>query len=176
MQCLKQKSWSPYVGGALLGVLSWLTFAVSDKALGVSTTFVRATGTLLGAFSPQIVESNSYYAKYLADKPAFEWQFALVIAIAVGAFVAARLSGSVRAVSVPTTWKERFGESSSKRALAAFVGGTLLLFGARLAGGCTSGHGISGGLQLAVSGYVFIAAVFAAGIPTAFFLYRKRNQ
>ena len=55
----------------------------------------------------------------------------------------------------------------------AFVGGVILMFGARLAGGCTSGHGISGSLQLAISGWTFFIAVFVAGIVTAFSLYGK---
>jgi len=40
----KKKSWSPYTVGTLLGVLSWITFAFMNKALGVSTTFVRIVG------------------------------------------------------------------------------------------------------------------------------------
>jgi uncharacterized membrane protein YedE/YeeE len=44
-------------------------------------------------------------------------------------------------------------------------------FGARWAGGCTSGHGISGVLQLAVSGLISAACFFAGGIATAFLLY-----
>jgi len=43
----------------------------------------------------------------------------------------------------------------------------LIIFGARLAGGCTSGHIISGMTQLAVSGVLFAAAVFASGLLTA---------
>ncbi len=51
--------------------------------------------------------------------------------------------------------------------LPAFIGGFLLLFGARMADGCTSGHMFSGIMQGSVSGYIFAAAVFLAGIPTA---------
>jgi uncharacterized membrane protein YedE/YeeE len=173
---LTQKHWSPYLVGTLLGMLSWLTFALSDKALGVSTTFVRATGGVLSFINPEIVQQNAYWAKYLADKPVFEWQFALVIAVAVGAFIAARLSGGLKGAVVPEIWRKAFGTSLKKRASVAFLGGVLLLFGARLAGGCTSGHGLSGGLQLALSGYVFIASAFAAGIPVAMILYKKQKD
>ncbi len=54
-----------------------------------------------------------------------------------------------------------------RRYLTAFLGGFLILFGARLAGGCTSGHIISGITQLAASSFIFAAAVFGAGILTA---------
>ena len=56
---------------------------------------------------------------------------------------------------------------------AAFLGGAILLFGARLAGGCTSGHGISGTLQLALSGWIFFPVMFGAGIVTARLLFRN---
>jgi uncharacterized protein len=48
-----------------------------------------------------------------------------------------------------------------------------MLFGARLAGGCTSGHGISGGLQLALSSWVFMISLFSSGIIIALILYPK---
>ena len=174
---LKQQYWSPYVVGALLGVLSWITFGLMNKALGVSTSFVRAAGTLESGIAAEHVQNTQYFAKYLAGKPAFEWQMAMVIALFFGALLSAKLSGTRKTCSIPSMWQERFGDSRLKRNIAAFLGGALLLFGARLAGGCTSGHAISGGLQLAVSGWIFMAGMFAAGIPAAMLIYRKvKNQ
>lgn len=65
------------------------------------------------------------------------------------------------------------GRISSRRKWMGFLGGFLLLFGARLAGGCTSGHVITGFTQMATASFIFAAAVFAAGIPTAMMLRRK---
>jgi uncharacterized membrane protein YedE/YeeE len=48
-----------------------------------------------------------------------------------------------------------------------------VLYGARLAGGCTSGHMMSGMMQTALSGYIFSAGAFLAGIPTALYLFRR---
>ena len=76
---------------------------------------------------------------------------------------------------VESLWRSRFGASRRKRYLVAFFGGVILMFGARLAGGCTSGHGISGSLQLALSGWVFFASVFVSGILTALMLFGKEN-
>lgn len=58
------------------------------------------------------------------------------------------------------------------RAMAAFVGGIIAMFGARLADGCPSGHGLSGGLQLAVSGYIALACFFIGGLISANLLYK----
>jgi len=93
----------------------------------------------------------------------------------VGAFLAAKLGGTLRMETVPALWAQRFGGSRLKRFFAAFLGGVILLFGARLAGGCTSGHGLSGGLQLAVGSWIFIGAMFATGIATAMILFGRRD-
>ena len=73
---------------------------------------------------------------------------------------------------MPEVWRERFGGSVAGRMAVAFVGGAVAMYGARMAGGCTSGHGISGGLQLAVSSWTFVAVMFATGIATAAVLFR----
>jgi len=54
-----------------------------------------------------------------------------------------------------------------------FFGGVLVLFGARLAGGCASGHMISGSLQTSLSGYLFTIASFTAAIPVAILTFKK---
>ena len=73
-------------------------------------------------------------------------------------------------------WDWRFGESTAKRLAAAFAGGMLMMFGARLAQGCTSGHGISGVLQLALSSWIFVVLLFVAGVATTFALYGKEAR
>ncbi|XAM00795.1 YeeE/YedE thiosulfate transporter family protein [Phycisphaeraceae bacterium D3-23] len=178
---LTKPSWSPYVVGVGIGVLSWVTFGFMDKALGTSTTMVRAAGAVEGVVAQEHVESNAYFAKYLVSSankvnPVFEWQFALVVMLVVGAFLARKLGRVAAPQAVPPTWAARFGPSRTRRYAGAFLGGVLLLFGARMAGGCTSGHGISGGLQLAVSSYLFLGAMFAGGIATALLIFRRRRS
>ena len=177
---LTMPRWSPYIVGTGIGVLSWITFLWMGKALGTSTTMVRVAAAIEGIFSQDHVYNTEYLAKYAgtadAPKPIVEWQFALVVLMAVGAFVAAKLARSKFSEHVPALWEWRFGPSKLFRYAAAFVGGIILLFGARLAGGCTSGHGISGGLQLAVSSWTFFIAMFAAGVVTAFILYSPEGR
>ncbi|MEZ5990227.1 MAG: YeeE/YedE thiosulfate transporter family protein [Planctomycetota bacterium] len=170
---LNRHPWSPYAVGAGIGVLSWITFLVMHKALGASTTMVRAVGLVEGSISESHVRETPYLAKYMVGHPAIDWQFALVVFLVVGGFLAARLAGTPKESYVPPTWARSFGPSRKVRTVGAFLGGALLLYGARLAGGCTSGHAISGGLQLAVSSWTFLAAMFLTGIVTAKLLYRK---
>jgi hypothetical protein len=172
--------WSPYAVGAGIGVLSWITFAWMGKALGTSTTFVNAAGALEGLASEQHVRDNAYLAKQVVGKPVIEWQFALVVALFLGAGLAAllgrRAAGGKFVETVPDLWAWRFGKSKALRYTAAFLGGAVLLFGARMAGGCTSGHAISGGLQLAVSSWIFTIAMFITGIVTAFALFGVKGR
>jgi uncharacterized protein len=91
----------------------------------------------------------------------------------LGALASSLISGRFRIETVPSVWRERFGASVSKRMIAAFAGGALAMYGARMAGGCTSGNGISQGLQLAVVGWTFIAAIFATGVPTARMIFGR---
>jgi uncharacterized membrane protein YedE/YeeE len=176
---VKRPRWSPYWVGTGIGVLSWVTFGLMNKALGVSTTMVRATGTLEKMVSETHVLSNEYFTKYMGTavepKPIFEWQFALVVMLAVGAYLSVWLTGERYREEVPRLWKWRFGPSRTVRNVSAFIGGAVLLFGARLAGGCTSGHGISGGLQLALSSWLFFLSMFISGVVTAFILYGKKG-
>lgn len=173
---VRSQRWSPYAVGLGIGLLSVATFLFMNKALGVSTTPVRAVGLIESAVAPGHVQGNAYYMGYFGKAPPVEWQFALVVMLPVGAFIAARLAGSKRREHVPGLWAARFGPSRVKRYIGAFLGGIVLIFGARLAGGCTSGHGISGGLQLALSSWVFFAAMFAAGVATAFAVYGTKGK
>lgn len=162
-------AWSPYIVGALIGVLSMLTFYFSNKPLGASTAYARAAGMLGMAFAPRHTQSLKFYKD---NKPAVDWEVMLVIGVVAGAFLAAWHGGELTGQWVPPMWEERFGENIAARLAVALVGGALMAFGARLAGGCTSGHGISGALQLSVGSWVALICFFASGIATAMLMYR----
>ena len=172
---MKTHRWNPYLVGALIGVLSILTFTLADKPIGISTGIAQASGAcampVLGADG---VAANTYWAKKAV--PAWDYGSLFVLGSFFGALVSALVSGSFKLESVPAIWRERFGPSVGKRLLAAFIGGVVIIFGARLADGCTSGHGISGSLQLAVSSWTFFIAMFISGIVTAFILFRSTSK
>ncbi len=172
MRVLRMKRWSPYVVGGLIGVLSWFAFVSADRPIGASTAIARTAGMAVNAVAPAHVAENAYFTKF---KPVVDWEWMLVAGLALGAWISARLSKDTPAETVDPLWSRRFGASRAVRYAGAFIGGVLLMFGARLAGGCTSGHGISGSLQLALSGWVFFAVVFASGITTAFLLFGKER-
>ncbi|WP_418316979.1 YeeE/YedE thiosulfate transporter family protein [Piscinibacter sakaiensis] len=172
MNVFKRVSWSPYVVGALIGVLSWFTFASVDRPLGITTAFEYTAALAVQSAAPAIEASHAWFAEPDKD-PKIDWEWMLVVGVFLGAWLSARLSGDrPERPQVPALWAERFGDGKGRRYAAAFVGGMLLMLGARFAQGCTSGHGISGTLQLAVSSFIFVAVFAAASIAAASAIYR----
>ncbi len=132
LEFFQQVQWSPYLVGALIGVLSWFAFLSVGKLLGVSTSFVRTVGLIEGAFVPDRVKGNPYFQE---EKPEIDWQWMLVLGILIGSFLSAWISGDFSLKSVPGLWETQFGPSIWFRWSMAFLGGVILMFGARLAGG-----------------------------------------
>jgi uncharacterized protein len=171
---LRIQAWSPWRVGAAIGVLSWFSFATADKPIGVTTAFAYTAALMTKWVAPATANANPYFTT--PDKtPRIDWKWMLVAGTFLGAFVSSKVSGDRPSVVVPRLWADRFGSSPAKRFTAAFFGGALLMIGARLAAGCTSGHGISGTLQLAVSSWVFVAMIFVSGIAGALVLYGRRG-
>jgi len=132
MGAIKDKGWSPYLAGALSGVVLILSVWITGKYFGASTTFVRSAGMIEKLFGAERVAKMSYFIK---EVPKIDWQWMFVIGILIGALIAATTSGTFRWQGVPDMWKGRFGSSRAKRGIVAFLGGAIAMFGARLAGG-----------------------------------------
>jgi uncharacterized membrane protein YedE/YeeE len=154
--------------GGMIGLVQ--IFAIATvQPLGVSTAYPQLVGYLVDKIAPSFAESQPYLQKIGAK---IGWEVMLIIGIALGALLSRLLPGGDRTVAceLPNVFR-----ASWARGLAAFVGGFLILFGARLAGGCTSGHMLSGIAQLALSGFLFGAAAFATGVLTASLLLKRAN-
>lgn len=162
-------AWSPYLVGGLIGVLSMLTFYFSRHPLGASTAYARTAGMIAKCVVPQHTESLHFYRDEKA--PVVDWQVMLVAGVIAGGFLAAWTGGEITGRWLPPMWAARFGEAIWPRLAVGFAGGGLMALGARIAGGCTSGHGISGALQLSVGSWVALICFFLGGVPVAMALY-----
>ena len=175
------------IGGLLLGLV-FFAAVLLVKPIGVSTQFVILDGIVADLANPDLVtqtdegytstnaylaKSNGKYAKSVANP--LNYSFVFVIAMVVGGFVSVMLRGGLDKAerTMPALWRANFGDSATKRNIATFIGGFIVLYGARLAGGCTSGHMMSGMMQTSLSGYIFALGAFAAAVPVAMLLYRK---
>lgn len=167
LQRLQHQGWrwlQAAIGLTLLNVLL-NSSTVAGHPMGASTAFPFAAMSLTG------LGAESYWHR-IAGPGAWELWFL------AGAFLAglvfSLLQRTFRITSTPDLWVKYCGANPGKRFFWAFNGGLLLLFGARMAGGCTSGHIISGGMQFAFSSMLFAIAVFAAFLTTGRIFYRAR--
>ena len=163
--------WSPYVAGVLLGVVGVLAVWLSDSLLGASGAFENLAGMIGKAVAPQAFD-NMYFNFIM---PAgITWGVILFIGIIIGGLVGALSSRTFKIrIGGDEQWKSIFGPQTWKRWTLAFFGAIILEYGAGIAGGCTSGLAISGGMLLAPAAFLFIAAMFASGILTTLVVYRK---
>ena len=172
MPTLFDKAWSPYVAGMVIGLLQIPAFLIIETALGASSSYVTV-GTAIASWLDPSLHQIEYVARHLAANAKNLWQVALVTGIAIGAFLSMKMSGARRQPISPI-WTRALGSSSSAlRYAVAFGAGFLMLFGARIADGCTSGHGLSGLAQLSVGSTVAVAGMFMGGIVTASLTLRR---
>lgn len=187
----RQTQWNWKLSGIALAFVFILAVALV-KPIGVSTQFVIMGGIIWDSFSTEMViqdanapkgysspnpyfnKSGGSYAKSIANP--LNYSFIFVLSMAVGGFLAFKLQSNrteKKELVSPEIWRNKFGDSAAKRYLAVFLGGVLVLFGARLASGCTSGHMMSGMMQTSLSGYLFALGAFAVAIPIAIYIYKE---
>ena len=124
--------WSPYLAGALSGVVLILSVWIAGKFFGASTSFVRSAGMIEKLFGAERVADMPYF---VSKVPKIEWQWMFVLGIFIGSLISAVTSASFHWQALPDMWRRRFGPSPGKRAAFAFIGAAVAMFGARLAGG-----------------------------------------
>lgn len=172
MPALSNKAWSPYVAGVVIGLLQIPAFLIIETALGTSSSYVTV-GAAIAAWLDPSLAGIDYVARHLAINSKNLWQVAMVGGIAIGAFISMKMSGAQR-MPISPIWVRAIGSSSpSIRYALAFGAGFIMLFGARIADGCTSGHGLSGLAQLSVGSTVAVVAMFVGGIATASLVLRR---
>jgi hypothetical protein len=158
--------------GAGIGLLNTTSFATAGQGLGVTTPFEDVAALAAQRLAPDGTRINRYL-QHREEPPKIGWEAFLVLGVFLGSRLAALESGERTTRAVPPDWQRRFGPDPVLRGLAAFVGGALMMFGARMAKGCTSGHAITGNSQLAASSWLFSAVMFASAVATAQLLFGR---
>ena len=174
IQQFRKEEWSPYAAGALLGVVGVLAVILSNNLLGASGAFENLAGLIGKAVAPKLFD-NLYFNFIMP--PGITWGVILLVGVFFGGMLGAWSSGTLRlrcASRDDPVWQRIFGRQTWKRWALGFVGAIILEYGAGIAGGCTSGLAISGGMLLAPAAYIFIAGMFISGIVTALIVYRGR--
>jgi len=161
-----------WVGGLLMAMLLLFTFSVfgADRPIGASTYVPYFAGILFN------LDPEKYgYLKEVHN--AGSWEGVMLLgALAGGFFTSVFITKSFRFSVIPTGWKRYKNSSVASRMVWSFVSGFFMIIGARLAGGCTSGHFLSGMSQTAVSAMIFGGVVMASLLITGRFFYKKEAQ
>ncbi len=168
---LPKSYWNPYLVGIGLGIVLLASFVIMGRGLGASGALSSLVTVVVNAVAPEHAANNSFYQGYLGDgtvSPLKDWLVFLVIGVFIGGFISGALAGRNKMMI-----EKGPRISNKKRLLFAFIGGSLMGFGAKMARGCTSGQGLTGGSMLSVGGWAFMLMVFAGAYATAYFVRRQ---
>jgi len=156
-----------YAGIALaaLNVFVNLSF-VANHFIGASTAYPMVADFVTG------FTGNPYFEKI---KEPGTWELEFLGGAFLSGLILSISSKEFRITTLHSNWIRFKGKSPLNRILWSFAGGFLLLFGARMAGGCTSGHILSGGMQLSVSSLVFTVFVFTGLVLTGKLFYNQKD-
>jgi hypothetical protein len=163
---------NPYVAGTLLGVVLFASIYVTGGGLGASASLSRVQTGLVDLVAPGHVDRVAYFAEIAGGNrsPWLHYSVYMLLGTILGGFVSGLVNGRVK---LETRKGPRV--TVRQRWILAFVGGTIMGYGARLARGCTSGQALSGGAVLSVGSWAFAMAVFAGGYAVAWFVRKLWN-
>lgn len=158
---------TPYVGGIVLGIVLFAAFFITGNGLGASGGMNRLLVVVEDWIAPWHVDRVPYLIDMAGGNrnPLDSWVVYVTLGTILGGFFSGWRHGRLK---VEIDKGPRI--SNRNRLLMAFLGGTLMGYGARLARGCTSGQALSGGAVLSVGSWAFMLAVFAGGYALAYFV------
>lgn len=159
----KDKTW--IFAGTGIALLNSVVFYYADRPIGASTFFPFVADNIFGA-------TNNEYFKKISESG--RWEVIFMAGTLLSGLLYSLLRKEFKIRLIHNNWEKYKGNNYGKRSLWAFAGGFILIFGARMAGGCTSGHVISGGMQLAASSLIFAVFVFAGLLLTGRLFYARK--
>ncbi|MGB9771041.1 MAG: YeeE/YedE thiosulfate transporter family protein [Candidatus Kapaibacteriota bacterium] len=160
--------WNPYLAGIGLGIVLLLAFVIMGRGLGASGAVSTLVATGVAKIAPNHAQNNEFYQNYLVqENPLKDWLVFEVLGVLVGGFISGIFANRVK-------FKIEKGPkiNNVQRLVFATIGGALMGFGAKLAGGCTSGQALTGGALLNLGSWLFMLSVFAGGYLIAYIFRR----
>ena len=175
------RPWPWYVAGPLLGLFAPLLLWLGNRLFGVSSNLRH----LCAAIQPRGLPYFAYDWRREGG-----WNLAFVAGIVIGGVLAGIVFRNPEPVAIAESTRaslaafgitdftglaprDLFAWSSltTLRGWIVIVGGGFLVgFGTAYAGGCTSGHGISGVANLEIPSFIALAGFFAGGLVGTFLL------
>jgi hypothetical protein len=162
----------PYLGGALLGIVLFLAFLITRNGLGASGGMNRIVAAAEDTVVPGHIDRTPYLLKLAGGNknPLDDWSVPVVIGALLGGFTSGLLNGRLK---VEINKGPRI--SNRTRLILAFTGGVIMAYGARMARGCTSGQGLSGGAILSAGSWALMMCIFGGAYALAYFMRKAWN-
>jgi len=160
-----------WAGGILMSLLFFFSFSQwgADRPIGASTGMAYLSNVIFG------LEADAHEYTALIETSG-AWEGVMLIGVFFGGlFMSVFVTKTFHISYIPTLWKARKNSSVRSRMIWSFIAGFLLIYGARLAGGCNAGHILSGGSQTAVSGIIFTVVALGTGMITGHFFYKRKG-
>jgi uncharacterized membrane protein YedE/YeeE len=151
---------TPVVGGLIIGLAQVSSLLLTGGLVGVSTSYEQAARYVLNAFGISGIEKPRWPPR------------AIVFSAGIFAGALGLSKSGLRTETAASLINRDLLSTAALPSWQAFLGGLAVVFGARTAGGCTSGHGLSGLASLSFSSFLTVAAIFGAGIGTTLLMDR----
>lgn len=158
---------NPYLTGLILGLVLLASFLILGAGLGASGGLARIAAYLEGVILPAHTHGSEYFGSW-GKNPLSYYLVFMLIGIFLGGLISAVFKN--RASFMLERGKKA---SSGLRVVFALLGGILIGFASRLAGGCTSGQALTGGALLLTGSLIFLVCIFAGGYAAAYFVRRQ---
>lgn len=161
-----------WVGGILMALLLLFTFSIfgANRPIGASTYVPYFSGIVFG------LDPEKFTYLQEIEKPG-AWEGVMLLGALFGGFITSVfITKSFRFSLMPTAWKKYKNNSISSRLMWSFIAGFIMIIGARMAGGCTSGHFLSGMAQTAISSMIFGVVVIISLLITGRLFYNTKAQ
>ncbi len=157
----------PYFGGIVLGIVLFLALFLTGNGLGSSGATTRIMAAIEDQIAPAHVDQTPYLLKMAGGNknPFDDWIIPVFFGALVGGFTSGWIFGRLK---IETTKGPNV--SNRTRWLMSFLGGTIFLYGARMARGCTSGQALTGGATLAAGSWLIMFSIFAGAYAMAYFV------
>ena len=164
----RSKNYKWLHAGIALAILNSIVFltVTTNRPIGASTSYPFVADFLSG------VKKSNYFA---AIQKSGNWELIFLTGALLAGLIISLIRKEFKLTLIHKNWKNHRSNSSTGRIIWAFIGGFVLIFGARMAGGCTSGHILSGGMQLAFSSLIFTIFAFAGLVITGKFFYKQNK-
>ena len=161
---------NPYFAGIGIGIALFFAFFLVGKGFGDSGAMTRIFAYMMSKMMPSHTDTLVYFRRYLSTSqhPLFQWVVLILIGSALGGLVS-----GMRGRRMKMEFTRGPHASVQFRIIASLIGGMLVAFGARMAGGCLTGLAITGGAVLSVASWVFFLVAITAGMTVAFFIRKQ---